>query len=268
MPVYERLSMVVSLTLIGLALYFVIEFPTRLVELTIFGSPVEIVASTRALMVVLLGGLAFTGAGAVVHAHPRQRTGYIVPFWVNAMLLVILATLLLAQLGGALAWAIGLGGTGVLLWFTILAEYRAIDPISHRLNWATLWSQGMSYALMLIFSILIFQANMATPLKVLGLATLSGFQAASIFKLYAAGKPYRLFGLLVALSLGQLAWVWNYFPVSPIQVGLLMLLVFYVLCGLIITHLNNALALSKRVVIEYATVVVVGLILIRWLETL
>jgi hypothetical protein len=267
MPVYERLNMVVSLTLIGLALYFVIDFPTQILDPTLFGASVEIVASTRLLMVVLLGALAFTGAGAVVHSHPLKRMGYTIPFWVNPMLIVVLSTLTLAQLGGATNWAIGLLVTGTALWFTILAEYEAIEP-AKGFHWAVLWSEGMSFALMLIYAVLIHQSDLSILSKMITIAGLGWLLSASIFKLtLTPHKSSHPFSFLIALALGQITWVLSYYPLGPVQIGLIILMVFYVLSGLVNTYLSTS-ALSKRVAVEYTLVAALGLVLIKWLERL
>jgi len=258
MPLYERLSLVISFTLIGLALYFIIDLPPQVIDFTLLGRPVAIAASQRLLMVVLLGGLAFTGAGAVVRSHPDQHTSYTVPFWVNAMLIVILATLTLAQLGSPLTWGIGLFVTGALLWFTILAEYYAIDAPPRYLKLARLWSEWISYALMLAYAIFMAQARIA-PLLIIGtLSLLASLLSGSIFKLHApAGQKTRIFALAVGLGLGQITWVLQLWSLSEIGAGLLTTLLFYTLCGLVTNHLQHKL--SKLVLIEYGLVLAIGL---------
>lgn len=258
MPVYERLSMVVSFTLIGLALYFIIDLPTRQLTFELFGLPITISASVRLLMAALLGGLAFTGSGAVIRADPYRRTPYTVPFWANATLIVILATLTLARLGSPLAWAIGLLTTGILLWFAILAEYYVLEGGKQFLGLARLWSQWVSYALLLAHAILIYEAQMTPSFNAGSIFLLAGLLSLSIFKLYApAGKNIGLFSFLIALGLGQLTWVINYWRLNATTLGLLNLLLFYLLCGLVISNLQDKL--SRRVVVEYGAVLLVGL---------
>lgn len=258
MPVYERLSLVISLTLIGLALYFIIDLPTQLFQFDLFGLPVTIVASQRLLMVVLLGGLAFTGTGAVIRSHPAQRTPYTVPFWVNATLIVILATLTLAQLGSPFTWAIGLLVTGALLWFTILAEYYVIEGHETFFSLGQLWSQWVSYALLLVYTILIYEAQLALIINVLSIATLTWFLGLSIFKLYRpANNRIGQFSFLVALGVGQITLVLHYWRLSRLGVGILTFLIFYLLCGVIISYWQDKL--SSRIVVEYGLVATIGL---------
>jgi len=263
MPVYERLSMVVSLALIGLALYFVIELPPQTTTITLFGLSIALTASTRLLMAILLSGLTFTGAGAVMRAHPGKRISYAIPFWVNAVLIVVLAALTLARLGGALTWALGLLVTGALLWFSILAEYRVIPPGRSSNRWARLWSQGMSYALMLAYAVLIYQSQMGIVLRLASIFAVAGLLASSLFKLHAIETRYvGLFSFLTAIALSQFAWVLTFWPINAAEAALLTFLVFYILSGLIGAHFKNRL--SRQTIIEYAAVTLVGLALIVW----
>jgi hypothetical protein len=263
MPVYERLSMVVGFTLIGLALYFIIDLPTRLVNFEVFNRAITIAASQRLLMAVLLGGLALTGAGAVIRSYDRS-TSYTVPFWVNAMFIVVLATLTLARLGSPLAWAIGLMLTGVLLWCAIYVEYYLLQGNTRYRTMAQLYSQWISYALMLAFGLLLYEARLSPVLNAGLVFFLAWLLSLSIFKLYAsAGTGIAIFGFLTGLGLAQLTWVLSYWRISATGGGLLTLLIFYLLSGLIVTHLQNKI--TRRAVLEYILVGGTGLwIIVRF----
>ena len=257
MLIFERLNLVVSFTLIGLALYFIIDLPTRVIEVEFFSLTIPLVASQRLLMALLLGGLAFTGAGMVIRAHPEQRVSYTVPFWVNATLVVMLATLTLALLGNLLAWAIGLVATGLLLWFSILAEYYVIHNHQRYLSFSQLWSQWVSYGLMLAYAIFMHQAQIAPLLRVPAVFLLAWLLATSIFKLFAPpGKGVMGFGVAIGLGLAQIEWAFQFWHLGPIGIGLLLSLIFYVACGLVVNHLQGKL--STLLLIEYSLVGVIG----------
>ncbi len=261
MPVYERLSMVVSLALIGLALYFVIDLPARIVQVDIFGISVAPAISVRLLMVVLLGGLALTGTGTVVRSRPNERVSYLKPYWVNPMLITVLATLTLAQTGSALTWAIGLAITGILLWLSMLAEYYVLQSSKAMLNFYRLWSHGVSYALILAYAVFIVQLEISIAAKLVSLFVVSWMLAASVLKLYA--PPEQTIsspGFIVALALSQLVWIFTYWPIAAIAVGLVAILAFHTLCGLLIAQQQNRF--SKRIVVEYAVVAGIGLFVV------
>lgn len=260
MPITERLSMVVSLILIGLALYFIIDLPTRVFVVSYLGTSVKIVASTRLLMGLLLGGLAFSGSGAIIHARPGKRVSYIIPFWVNATLLVLLAMLTLTRLSTPRLWALALLVTGLLLWLTIFAEYALIDT-QKRNNPAQIWSQGMSYALFLAYTLLIIQSEWIVWLKLAGLLLLAGTLAASILRVNPNRSERRgVYALVVGLAMAQLGWVLGFIPMSAMQLSLILLLAFYALMGISATSTEHTF--SKRVLLEYGVVSVVGAIVV------
>ena len=264
MSVYERLSMVVSLTLIGLALYFVIDLPTHTLTVPLPGAAVTVAASTRLLMGMLLGGLAFSGAGAVLHADAHRRIRYTVPFWANATLLVILAMMTLGRLGSVGSWALGLLATGGLLWFTLLAEYRALHTPPPGAATARLWSQGMSYALLLAYALLLYQTPTAEWVRWLGIGGLGWLLAASIFKLYPASEGgSRSGGWVVGLALAQLSWVLSYWPLGATGTALLIMLAFYALCGATVAGRRGRL--SGRTLAEYGAVAALGIGIALWM---
>ena len=262
MPITERLSMVVSLILIGLALYFIIDLPTRVFMVSYLGHSVTLTASTRLLMGLLLGGLAFSGTGAIIHARPGKRVSYIVPFWVNATLLVVLAMLTLARLSTPLLWVLALLASGLLLWLTIFAEYTLIDTRKRHLA-ASIWTQGMSYALFLAYTLLIIQSEWMVWLKLVNLLLLTGILAASILRVSPNRSGGRgVYALVVALAIAQLGWVLAFIPMSAMQLSLILLLAFYALMGISTTNIEHAF--SKRVLLEYGVISLVGTIIVFW----
>lgn len=265
-PAAERLSMVVSIILIGLALYSIIHLPTRTFIISWLGISMTVTLSVRVLVAMLLGGLALSGTGAVVHSNPQPRTRYTTPFWVNPTLLVIFSTLILARLGTPLHWAIGLLTTGVLLWLTISAENTlSLEPAPppKTMLWAQIWSQGMSYTLLLGFSLMIFAVPLTSGWRVALLTFIAGILGASVLRVRVPATAYAPFAAIIALAAGQLVWVFGYMPLSVLQMSLLLLAVFHVILGIARAHLEHTL--SVRVFAEYGTVLAVSIAVVWWL---
>lgn len=265
-PTAERMSMVVSIILIGLALYSIIDLPTRTFIVSWLGLSATITLSVRVLVAMLLGGLALSGTGAVVHGNLQPRTRYTTPFWVNPTLLVIFSTLILARLGSPLHWAIGLLTTGVLLWLTIAAENTlSLEPAPppKTMLWAQIWSQGMSYALLLNFSLLIFAAAMASGWRVALLTAIAGMLGASVLRVRVPATAYAPFAAIIALAVGQLVWVFTFLPISALQASLLLPAIFHVILGIAKARLERTL--SVRVFVEYGIVLAASMMVVWWL---
>ncbi|GAB4541343.1 MAG: hypothetical protein Kow0063_32120 [Anaerolineae bacterium] len=265
MPIYERLSATVSLTLLGLAAYFLIELPARSVELQFLGSPLTVQISQRWLMALLVGGLAATGARAVIYTHPSlpgRASGYVLAFWTTPGLLVILATLWLSLLASTLTgWLVGIAITGLLLWLVILAEYHTVDSRDPRYELARLWLNLVAYALAFGFFVVIYQTRARSILTATEILCVSGLLAASLFRAGPAqmGRSW-LFAGLVALVMGQCTWAINLWRIPPLTAGLWLLLVYYLFTGLAQQHLLGRL--TRRALVEFAVVAAVGLFVI------
>jgi len=265
MPIYERISAVVSLTLLGLVAYFLIELPGRAIELMLWGSPLTLMVSKWWLMALLLGGLAATGARAIVYAHPslpRWSPGYTLAFWLLPGLLVILATLWLSLLAATLAWWLaGIGITGVFLWFVVLAEYHTIDPRDPQYELARLWLNLVAYGVAFGFFVVIYQTRARSILSATEILLVSGLLAGTLLRAGPAQVGHTwLFAGVVALVMGQSTWALNMWRAPPVTAGLWLLLIFYLFTGLAQQHLLGRL--SRRALIEFVIIAAVGLFVI------
>ncbi len=261
MQVYERISVVVSLTLIGLALYFVLAFSAQATAFTLFGTPLTINSSQQWLMALLLSVLAMAGTDAVMRLHPAlpsRHPAYMATFWTLPGLLVILATQTLGLAPNPVIWAVSLVGLGLLLWLTILAEFDQIGPTQTRIHWSYLWQQFIGFGVALLFFIIIYRTRSRSALSATGIMLMSGMVALALlrYRRESLGKTW-LFALVVGLSLGQITWALNYWRTNALTVGLLLLLIFYVLIGLAQQQLRRQL--SRRALWEFGAVALVTL---------
>lgn len=264
MLVYERMSAVVSMTLIGLALYFVLNFPLQVAGVTLFGSPLTVNAPRQWLMVLLLGGLAMAGAHAVIRLHPSLSTyrwSYMATFWPLPGLLVILATQTLGLAPSPWIWGVSLLVVGVLLWATILAEFNLVSAPQRSFFWPRLWQQFIGYSLALAFFIIIYQTRSRGALSATSILLVSGLVSLALLRQRAetVSKTW-LFAVIIGLSLGQVTWALNYWHAPALNAGLLLFLTFYILVGLTQQRLLGSL--SRRVLWEFGAVALVMLLVI------
>ena len=267
MPVYERINVVVSITLIGLALYFVLDFPPQVASMVLFGSPIELDSSRQWLMVVLLGGLAMAGTDAVIRTHPSLPTwhlSYRATFWTLPGLLVILSTQTLGLAPTVITWASGLVIVGILLWVTIFAEFRQVSRRRASGLWPHLWRQLIGYIIALTFFILIYQARSRSAISATSILLVGGMTALALLR---QGPEHILktwlFAIVIGLSLGQITWALNYWRTGALNAGLLLFLIFYIQVGLARQQLLGKL--SRRTLWEFGVIASVALLVIFYL---
>ena len=73
------------------------------------------------------------------------------------------------------------------------------------------------------------------------------------------------YAAVVGLALGQMIWVLNYWRLSGLQGGFLLLLLFYGVAGLLQQYLTGAYAYAgngRRLLLEYGGVILIGLLLV------
>ena len=264
MRALERINAAVSLTLIGLALFFVLEFPQQVAAFSLFGSPLVIDSPRQWLMLVLLTAVAMAGTDAVVLVHPklpRQDLTYRAIFWALPGLLVVVATQTLRLAPDPVIWAASLVTVGVLLWLTIYAEYSRVTPEANGSAWLRLWRHFVGYAAVLSLFIIIYQTRSRSAVSATGVMLVAATGALGLL----GNKPKQihkawLFAAIVGLSLGQITWALNYWRTGALNAGLLLLLTFYVLVGLAQQQMSGSL--SRRSLWEYGAIASIGLVVI------
>lgn len=267
MPAFERLSAVVSVTLIGLTVFFVLDFPTEAAHFSLFGSPLTLIAPQRWLMVLLLGGLVMAGTDSIVRAHPAlpsRRLGYVALFWMLPGLLVLLATQTLGYLTSAVAWGGSLVLVGVVLWLILAAELVSLERNAADQLGPRLWRQFVGYAVVLIFFVVIYNFRSRSAVSATAVMLVAGMAALPLLR----RRPDQLFNTwllagIIGLSLGQVTWALNYWRTGALNAGLLLFLIFYVLIGLSQQYLSGTL--SRRTIWEFGTISVVALLVIFYL---
>ncbi len=263
----ERASAVATLVVLGLILAAYLQFPTRTYDLTVLGSPLSVSISQTALMAALLVGIVCAGTDAIVRSHPAARrieARYSFVTWALPALTVLLAAVLLPQVPTRLYQAAGFVVTGLILTLVISAEYYTVDPTGRRYLAARLSLNAWAYLVALTIFILIYSPKARSLISATGVTLVSTLLALEFLR--SAGRGFgrtALYAAIAGLCTGEIVWAMNYWRISGITGGLILLLGFYVFTGLANQQLQGRL--TRRVLIEYAVVALVGLaVLLRF----
>ncbi len=285
MPNYDKLSLVVSLILLCLALSLIIVLPTRTCSLVALGLPLTIRLSQNWVTAALLTGMACSGTASVVRLHPlsrretcteRCRSKRTFVSCILPSLAVLLAAILLPRTPNRIYNLGGLAVMGILLPLIIIAEYRIIDPAAPDHRAIRLGLNFIAYLLAIVLFALIHDSKVDTspePCTELCRSISTGFLSATaalvgssllaLDLLYGAQQSLRqtgLYALIVGLVMGEIAWPLSYWQVNSLTAGILLLLIFYIVTGLARQGLSGLL--SRRILIEFALVALIGLALL------
>jgi hypothetical protein len=260
----ERASVVATLIVLGLILATFLQFPTWTYDLKVLGSPLTISITQTALIAALLVGITCAGTDAIVRSHPTARrieARYSFVTWTLPALTVLLATVLLPQAPTHLYQLAGYILTGLILILVISAEYYTVDPTDSRYLVARLSLNGWAYLLALVLFVLIYSAKARSLISATGVALVSTLLALEFLR--SAGRGFgrtALYAAIAGLCTGEIVWAMNYWRISGVTGGLILLLGFYVATGLANQQLQGRL--GRRVLIEYAVVAVIGLVIL------
>lgn len=266
MPNYDRLSVVVSLILLCLALSLIIELPTRTFSFVVLGSPLTIRFSQNWPVAALLASMACVGTDSIVRLHPlargrKKKLPCTFVFWILPGLATLLATLLLPRAPNRTYTLGSLAMTGILLPLIITAEYHTVDPAAPGYRAARLGLNVVAYLIALVLFVLVYGSRARSLLS--ATATLAGGGLLALDLLHGARQSLgrtSLYALIVGLVMGEIVWALNYSKVNSLTAGILLLLIFYLITGLSRQGLLGLL--SRRILIEFALVALVGLVLL------
>lgn len=260
----DRASVLATLVVLGLILGAFLQVPTQTYDLTVLGSPLTINLTQTALIALLLVAITCAGTDAIVRAHPstqRIEARYSFVTWTIPALTVLLATVLLPQAPTQLYQLIGLVLTGLILTLVISAEYYTVDPTDRHYLTARLSLNAWAYLIALLLFVLIYSAKARSLISATGVTVVSTLLAMEFLR--SAGRGFgrtALYAAIAGLCTGEIIWAMNYWRISGITGGLILLLGFYVFTGLANQQLQSRL--TRRVLVEYAVVSLVGLVVL------
>jgi|Deesub1362A_J573_1020465.scaffolds.fasta_scaffold03881_2 hypothetical protein len=258
MSIYDRVSVLASMVVLGLVLLSFMELPTKTLSFLVFGSVISLQFSAIQLLAVLLIGLACTGTESVVRSYPlsqREELAYTFVFWILPSSVVLLSVLLLSKAPNLFLWLGGLLLTFASLALVVIAEYRTVNISDPYYVPARIGLNFTAYLMALAFFIIIHLTKASSPVSyAIGVAFPLALEI-----LYGAKRSLRkalLYSFIISLAIGESVWAFNYWKLSGLRRGVLLFLIFYFMSGLSRQHLLGRV--NRRTIVEFAIVVIAG----------
>lgn len=251
-PDPNRLGLVTSSVLLALALARIIPSPGFNFELQLPGFLLAFPFNINTLMGILTACLTATGMDWLLRGHPSLHGRATFQWWFLPTLTTFVISIPLSIFPSGRAWWIGFLLSGIFLYFVFLAEYIAVDPDAPYYSVSMVGLTAISYTLFFVLSVALRTSEirlfLITPALFLA-ALLAGLR---IFHLRLSGRWEFAWAVGIALVCIQLAVGLYYWPLSPIQFGLLLVGPLYGLINLAI-NLGESVP-SQRAVLEPAII--------------
>lgn len=268
---WDRLSLLTSLVLVGLTLSLILDLPTQRLVFVILGSEASITISGSWLIALLLAALTAAGVNAIVRQHPRVHladTRYILILWILPATIVVTATLLLAfadvrAYGGYALFLVVLAG--ILLVAAILGQYVTIDLNDRAYNTARLGVNLIVYFVAWILFAAVYNLKVRSLFSAPAMGIAAGLLALELLRSSEAafGRTW-LYATLIGLVMAEMVWALNYWNLSGLMGGALLLIFFYAFTGILQQYLWQRL--HRLVLIEFTLTIIGALVLLFWLS--
>jgi intracellular septation protein A len=261
MSVFDRVSVIVGVILVGVVLGAVLDIPSRAFQFQPLGTPLTLHITGPWVMSAILVGLCCAGTEAIMRTHPAVRRGttrYTFPSWILPGLTTIALATLLPESPSFFAWVAGLALGGAMLAWLIVADYHTYGTREHSETALQVGLRLIAFVLSLVFFAVIYR----TRLRSLVTATTVSLVSSTIALYVLFSQRSRLdrsvlYAAAIGLIMGQTTWALNYWRMHPLSVGVLLMLLFYVLVGIVREHVRGQF--SRQVVLEFLAVAILGI---------
>lgn len=264
----ERLSVVLAATLASATLFRFVELPTLAWGVRrILGSPLQLTFGGDWLLTLLMVGLVATGTFSLIQSHPLHESQErpLIFSLITPTLGTLLASLLLIRATSWPVWLVTLLIGGVLIGLLMHLSYRAFSPDSPGYTSARTLLNIADYLLGFALASIILRAQERALITGPAMLALMGLLACDL--LSASGvksTKVLLFSGIIALLVGELAWVLGYWPVSTWTAATMLTLALYLLSGLSYQYLLGQM--TRRVLLEFGIVAMIMFVLVLWIR--
>jgi hypothetical protein len=260
----DRLSVLSGALVLGLALGRFLETPARMLDVNALGSPLGINVSATTVLLLITAGLGVTAVESLVRSHPLARQGHLARtamYWIMPGLLVVgLAGWLLAfeEVG---LWTAAMLVSAILAPIALAVEYANVNPENRERSSVRWGERALIYLVAFLLYSRIYDVHARALLSSTAVFVVTTLLAARYlwFDSQSRGQEF-IYGATAGLLMALLNWALNFWALSAMQGGLLMLVAFYALVGLMQQSLSGNF--GRQVIVEYGIVLLVGLLIV------
>ena len=260
----NRVLVLVALLALTPVLLLVVELPSRIVSLDFLGSALSLNLNTDSLLILFLPVLAIAGVDWVLRDHPYVRLGqvpFLFPFWMAPGLMALALGILLTRITSWPLWIAALAIGIVVLGVLIVAEYVTIAPNAGSYAVARLTVTALSYLIAFGLFTLIYGTRERSIISASFTMLIAFALALDLLGPHIIGLGRAaLFSFIISWLVGQCTWAMNYWNVSNLSAGVLLLTVFYVSIGLVQQYFQEKL--TRSILIEFAVVTLIALVVV------
>jgi hypothetical protein len=193
---------------------------------------IELTIDVNLITSVLVACMTAAGANWLMRSHPAAQGKQSI---VHAILPALTALVIGIPLGGipvGLGWWLGLVSGAFILVLVLIAEYIAVDPRDVRFPFANAALSAVSFAIFLLFAGALRAAGVRLLYNVPLLVFAAWLVSLRVTNLRLHGEWTIYESAIIAFVIGQITAAFNYWPLTPVAFGLVLLGPSYALISL------------------------------------
>ena len=233
-PDANRLSILSAGVLLTYVLPRLLNTQSPTLNWNLLGLAFEIPLNLNLVTIFFAAALTAAGMDWILHRHPNFESGVSLQHWLLPALTAFALGIPLYNLPPGPAWWVSFLLGGTLLLMVIVAEYIVLDSADTRYTLASAGLVAVSFSLFLILSAALSYAGARLILILLVLFPAAGLVSLRAIHLRLNNRWEWQWAFGIALACAQFSAALNYWPVSPVQYGLIALSPLYALTGLAI----------------------------------
>lgn len=232
LPDSNQIGVLTAAVLLAFALMHLIQTPEFTLELQLPGFYFAYPLSLSTLMLFMAAGLTATGMDWLLRSHPSLGDTRTFEHWLLPTLATLIIGIPLTILPRGNTWWIGFGIGGLLLVLVFLAEYIVVEPSAPNYAVATAGLTALSFAIYLILTTALRFSGARLFLLAPALLIAAGLVSLRTLHLRVSQRWEFNWAFGIALVCTQIGAGLHYWPVSPVQFGLVLLGPLYALSTL------------------------------------
>ena len=255
LPDSDRVGVLTSTVLLALALTHLIQAPEFNLEIQLPGFFLLIPLNLPTAMSILTAGLTATGMDWLLRGHPSLGGRPTYQWWLLPTLTTFVISVALSTLPSGTTWWIGFAVAGTFLFLVFVAEYIVVDPGAPYYAISIAGLTAISYTLFFILAVALRYSNVRLYILLPALFLAAFLASLRILNLRLSGRWEYAWSAGIAFVCVQIASGLHYWPVSPIQFGLMLIGSLYGLTNLAVNLGEDQP--TRRAVLE--PIIVIGL---------
>jgi hypothetical protein len=220
------------------------------------------------LLAAVVIAVACLGSDQVIHAHwrrhRRRRRRYDITLWIFPALIVAggFLVLRLPFFGSPAAIVVGIALTTLLFAGVVVCQLHSLSTDDPHYPLARFLLTLLSYLSAFGIYSSIYAPRVRSLYSATAVTIVTFLICLELFRGHEVnGRRATLYAVVLGFMVGEVTWALNYWLVSPLAGGLLMLVVLYVGAGIVQSHMTGEL--KPRTLVEFGGVAAaaVGLVL-------